>query len=150
MVALTQEIVLKKTKHSSLEHVKTLNLFGKDIDDVSILEQMPHVEVPATSMPLVAWELCAVWRTSTCLVQVLSLSMNKISSLKDFRHCTQLRELYLRRNQVSFGSGRLVSGIAGYQTISAGTGSTGPEVTVANGEIAQARRNHADSAGQQP
>eukprot|EP01006_Ploeotia_vitrea_P037427 TRINITY_DN66127_c3_g2_i10.p1 TRINITY_DN66127_c3_g2~~TRINITY_DN66127_c3_g2_i10.p1 ORF type:complete len:276 (+),score=62.14 TRINITY_DN66127_c3_g2_i10:63-890(+) len=33
-------------------------------------------------------------------VEVLSLSVNKIASLKDFAYCTNLKELYLRKNEV--------------------------------------------------
>ncbi|GFH06283.1 uncharacterized protein HaLaN_10118, partial [Haematococcus lacustris] len=33
-------------------------------------------------------------------VEVLSLSVNRISTLKDFRHCLKLQELYLRKNVV--------------------------------------------------
>ncbi len=34
-------------------------------------------------------------------MEILSLSLNKINSLKDFAHCSKLVELYLRKNQVS-------------------------------------------------
>jgi Leucine-rich repeat (LRR) protein len=34
-------------------------------------------------------------------MQVLSLSVNGISSLRDFMHCRELRELYLRKNNVA-------------------------------------------------
>jgi hypothetical protein len=34
-------------------------------------------------------------------LQVLSLSVNGISSLRDFMHCKELRELYLRKNNVA-------------------------------------------------
>jgi Leucine-rich repeat (LRR) protein len=34
-------------------------------------------------------------------LQVLSLSVNGISSLRDFMHCRELRELYLRKNNVA-------------------------------------------------
>lgn len=33
-------------------------------------------------------------------IQVLSLSVNKISSLKDFGYCPKLRQLFLRKNNV--------------------------------------------------
>mmetsp|Transcript_27535 Transcript_27535/g.27209 ORF Transcript_27535/g.27209 Transcript_27535/m.27209 type:complete len:204 (+) Transcript_27535:81-692(+) len=47
-----------------------------DIEDVSILREIPNVEV-------------------------LSLSVNKISTLKYFQCCSKLTELYLRKNSVS-------------------------------------------------
>lgn len=76
MVQLTENIILQKTRVDSLLHVKNLNLWGNDLTDVSILQKMPNVEV-------------------------LSLSVNNISSLKDFSHCSKLTELYLRKNDVS-------------------------------------------------
>ena len=33
-------------------------------------------------------------------LEVLSLSLNKISSLKDFRYCLKLRQLFLRKNNI--------------------------------------------------
>jgi cilla- and flagella-associated protein len=59
----------------SLSDVVNLNLWAHDLTDVSILSAMPNVEV-------------------------LSLSMNQITSLRDFSGCGKLRELYLRRNKV--------------------------------------------------
>jgi len=55
--------------------VRNLNLWGTDLTDVSILSRMLNVEV-------------------------LSLSVNKISSLRDFAACPKLQELYLRKNEV--------------------------------------------------
>ena len=34
-------------------------------------------------------------------VEIVSLSLNKIHTLKDFVHCPKLKELYLRKNQIS-------------------------------------------------
>ena len=34
-------------------------------------------------------------------LEVLSLSVNKINTLKDVAHCPNLTELYLRRNEIS-------------------------------------------------
>ncbi|WIA13460.1 hypothetical protein OEZ85_007040 [Tetradesmus obliquus] len=76
MVQLTQAIIKGKTRLDKLSEVKNLNLWGQDITDVSILQHTPAV-------------------------QVLSLSVNGISSLRDFMHCRELRELYLRKNNVA-------------------------------------------------
>ncbi|EAR89772.1 C21orf2 (macronuclear) [Tetrahymena thermophila SB210] len=73
---LTEELIIQKTKCSSLSQIKNLNLWGSDIDDISILKQIPNAEV-------------------------LSLSVNKINSLKDFQYCKNLQELYLRKNNIS-------------------------------------------------
>ncbi|EFJ46477.1 hypothetical protein VOLCADRAFT_105471 [Volvox carteri f. nagariensis] len=75
MVVLTEQIIKGKTRLDKLEEVKNLNLWGQDLDDCSILAKLPNLEV-------------------------LSLSVNRLSSLKDFRHCAKLQELYLRKNDV--------------------------------------------------
>ncbi|PNH01093.1 hypothetical protein TSOC_013038 [Tetrabaena socialis] len=72
MVQLTEKIIMGKTRLEKLEDVKNLNL---DLDDCTILAQLPNLEV-------------------------LSLSVNRLTSLKDFRHCSKLQELYLRKNDV--------------------------------------------------
>ncbi len=89
MVVLTENLVLSKARTDSLLHVKNLNLWGNDLTDVSILQRLPNVEV-------------------------LSLSVNRISSLHDFQYCmecslrksntdqgSKLTELYLRKNEIS-------------------------------------------------
>ncbi|GIL57184.1 hypothetical protein Vafri_12484 [Volvox africanus] len=75
MVVLTEQIIKGKTRLDKLEEVKNLNLWGQDLDDCSMLTKLPNLEV-------------------------LSLSVNRLSSLKDFRHCSKLQELYLRKNEV--------------------------------------------------
>ena len=75
MSVLTENIVLSRTRSHDLDNVKKLNCWGIEISDVSIVKKMPNVEV-------------------------LSLSLNKISSLKDFAECKYLKELYLRKNQI--------------------------------------------------
>lgn len=49
---------------------------GQAIDDVSVLQQTPNIEV-------------------------LSLSVNRITSLRQFAHCSQLKQLYLRANGIT-------------------------------------------------
>ncbi len=72
---LTEEVVLQRTKAKSLDEVRSLNMWGQDISDIDVLLHMPNVEV-------------------------LSLSVNSISSLSGIRKCHRLRELYLRKNDV--------------------------------------------------
>jgi hypothetical protein len=72
---LTRELVVARTKIDNLSAVRNLNAWGNDIEDVQILNQLPNVEV-------------------------ISLSVNRISSLKDFARCHKLQELYLRKNNV--------------------------------------------------
>ena len=66
MVLLTEQIIKGKTRLDKLEDVKNLNLWGQDLDDVSVLSKLPNVEV-------------------------LSLSVNRISSLAHFRNCSRLQ-----------------------------------------------------------
>ena len=73
---LTEELVLQRTKAKILSEVRSLNMWGQDISDVGLLLRMPNVEV-------------------------LSLSVNGIGSLSSFRKCHRLRELYLRKNDVT-------------------------------------------------
>ena len=73
---LTEAMVLGKSRADSLINVKSLNLWGNDLADVSILRRMPNAEV-------------------------LSLSVNRISSLADFAYCPSLAELYLRKNDIT-------------------------------------------------
>lgn len=75
MSTLSEQQILSRARASSLENVKNLNFWGSDLNDISVLRQMPNVEV-------------------------LSLSVNNITSLKDFAHCPRLRELYLRKNSI--------------------------------------------------
>lgn len=73
---LTPDLVLARAKTDSLYGIRNLNVWGNDLSDVSILRKLPNVEV-------------------------LSLSVNKIASLKDFSSCLKLQELYLRKNAIS-------------------------------------------------
>ncbi|XP_042354131.1 cilia and flagella associated protein 410 [Plectropomus leopardus] len=72
---LTRKQVLAKAKASDLESVKKLNCWGCNLTDISIFSQMANIEV-------------------------LTLSVNSISSLAPLSGCLSLCELYLRRNNV--------------------------------------------------
>jgi Leucine-rich repeat (LRR) protein len=56
--ALTLELVHMKTKTNRLDTIKNLNLWGNDLEDISIVNQMQALEV-------------------------LSLAVNRICTLKD-------------------------------------------------------------------
>ena len=73
---LTKVMISSRTRQDSLGAIRNLNLWGANLVDVSILESMPNVEV-------------------------LSLSLNGITSLEVFGRCKKLRELYLRKNKVA-------------------------------------------------
>ena len=72
MSVLTEDIVLKKAaSHETLASLKSLNLWGKRLRDVSIVEKLTSATV-------------------------VSLSVNLIQTLKFFASCIELEELYLR------------------------------------------------------
>ena len=72
---LTSELILEKCKTDNLKNVTNINLWGSELKDISILKDLPNVEV-------------------------ISLSVNCITSLKPFSFCKNLKELYLRKNQI--------------------------------------------------
>ncbi|XP_071103176.1 cilia- and flagella-associated protein 410-like [Haliotis cracherodii] len=72
---LTEALVLARTRATDLESVCKLNCWGSSIKDVSIVRQMPSLEV-------------------------CSLSVNEVDTLRDFAHCPNLQELYIRKNNV--------------------------------------------------
>lgn len=73
MGKLTESMVLQRTRQTDLESVRELNCWGSDLTDVSIVRRMPNI-------------------------QILSLSVNRISTLRDFKCCLALKDLYLRKN----------------------------------------------------
>ena len=70
---LTLELIQSKTKNTKLEQIKSLNLWGNELEDISILSNLPSLEIA-------------------------SLSVNKIKSLEVFKGLKNLKELYLRKN----------------------------------------------------
>jgi len=64
-----------KTKTNQLDRIRNLNLCANDLADIDIVSQMTALEV-------------------------LSLSVNSIKTLKDIGACHNLKELYIRRNCV--------------------------------------------------
>lgn len=75
-MALTRETIMKKCKCNSLEEVKNLNIWGSDLEDINVVAELPNVEV-------------------------ISMSVNRISTLKPFSYCKNLKELYLRKNLIA-------------------------------------------------
>ena len=73
---LTRELIVQKIRSDRLGSIKNLNLWGTNLDDVSLIQEMPSLEI-------------------------ISLSVNKIRSLKPFAGLPNLRELYLRNNMIS-------------------------------------------------
>lgn len=73
---LTKEYIALKTKNDKIQSIKQINLWGSELDDVSLLQKMPELEV-------------------------ISLSINKIKTLKAFENMQHLKELYLRNNLIT-------------------------------------------------
>lgn len=78
MPKLTEEIVRQRLRNYSapMELITNINITGRDLDDISLVRQMTSIEI-------------------------LSLSVNKIGTLYDLQFCTSLKELYLRKNNIT-------------------------------------------------
>lgn len=72
---LTEALVKQRTK-SNLAEVRKLDLWGYRLSDISLIEKMKKLEI-------------------------VSLSSNNITSLKPFKSCTRLRDLFLRDNKIT-------------------------------------------------
>uniref|UniRef100_A0A1B6C5R7 U2A'/phosphoprotein 32 family A C-terminal domain-containing protein n=1 Tax=Clastoptera arizonana TaxID=38151 RepID=A0A1B6C5R7_9HEMI len=75
MAKLTEDMVAARTRQSNLSSVIKLNCWGSELSDISLLQKLVNVEV-------------------------LSFSVNKISSLADFQNCLKLQELFVRKNEI--------------------------------------------------
>ena len=72
---LTTELIVEKCKNSNFKEIKNITLWGSNLDDIQIIRQLTNLEV-------------------------VSLSVNKVSTLADFAGCPKIQELYLRKNNV--------------------------------------------------
>ncbi|EDV46117.1 uncharacterized protein Dere_GG18376 [Drosophila erecta] len=73
---LTEQLVETKAKCSDYRKAVRLNAWGNDLVDITICLRMP-------------------------LLEVLALSLNKINTLSSLVNCTRLKELYLRKNDIT-------------------------------------------------
>ena len=64
---LTRELIAQKAKSDRLESIRKLNLWGSNLEDISIIAEMP-------------------------LLEIVSLSVNKIRTLKPFANLQNLKE----------------------------------------------------------
>lgn len=62
---LTKELIIKNCQTDRLTNIKKINFWGNDFDDLSVLHELPNIEI-------------------------VSLSQNKISSLKEFANCMKI------------------------------------------------------------
>jgi len=76
MVRLTEDMIVGRTRVSDLASVRKLNCWGADLTDISVLRLLDQVEV-------------------------LSLSVNNITSLEDIQDCRNLKELFVRKNKIA-------------------------------------------------
>ena len=72
---LTLKFIQSKCPNQKLEEIKNLNLWGNELEDISILANLSNLEIA-------------------------SLSINKIKNLEPLKNLTNLKELYLRKNLI--------------------------------------------------
>ena len=73
---LTLDIIMSRANTKNLESIKTLNLWGLNLTDLSILSQLP-------------------------LLETISLSNNQIKDISIFKTIKNIKELYLAENHIS-------------------------------------------------
>lgn len=73
---LREYMIFQKTRTTNLLDVRTLNMWGHDLTDVSIVRKLENVET-------------------------ISLPINKIRTLQPFASCRNLKNLFLRQNLIS-------------------------------------------------
>ena len=73
---LTKDLIRSRLGDDNFEKITNLNLWGNNIDDISLLSEMP-------------------------LLEIISLSMNHIKDLSVFSNLKNLKELYLKDNKIS-------------------------------------------------
>lgn len=110
---LTAKFAQSRARVQSLDEIVTLNCWGSNLDDLSILKDMPNLQVLSLryackiDTPLRGALLTVEFKSWFMLqpnierLWFLFCSVNSISSLEVFSSCTQLRELFLRRNKVA-------------------------------------------------
>jgi hypothetical protein len=72
---LSEDLIKMRGKTDNLALIENLNLWGSELNDVSLLRDVPNV-------------------------RILSLSVNHLDTLKYFASLTKLQELYMRRNAI--------------------------------------------------
>ncbi|NXI36521.1 CU002 protein, partial [Galbula dea] len=73
---LTRAAVLTRSKATALDGVRRLNCWGSHLTDISVCQDLPNIEV-------------------------ITFSVNGISDLEPLNQCLNLRELYLRKNNIA-------------------------------------------------
>ena len=73
---LTREMIAQKCKTDKLNLIKNINLWGNEIDNLSLLREMPNLEI-------------------------VSLSHNRVTTMRDLSYCSKIQEIFLRKNLIS-------------------------------------------------
>ena len=73
---LTKDFIRSRLGNDDFGNIKNINLWGNNIDDISLLSEMPSLEI-------------------------ISLSVNYIKDLSVFRNLKNVKELYLKDNLIS-------------------------------------------------
>lgn len=73
---LKEEMIFQKTRTTNLADVRTLNMWGYELEDISIVSNLVNAET-------------------------ISLPINKITTLYPFQGCRNLKNLLLRQNNIS-------------------------------------------------
>ncbi|XP_047419194.1 cilia- and flagella-associated protein 410 isoform X2 [Sciurus carolinensis] len=99
---LTRKMVLSRAKASELHSVRKLNCWGSRLTDGQPEERSSvPVEGILRSPELMSLEACNI---SICRempsLEVITLSVNSVSTLEPMSRCRRLSELYLRRNRI--------------------------------------------------
>lgn len=90
---LTIETIIMRTKCDKINSIKSLNLWGNDLEDITCVSGVPYLEV-------------------------ISLAVNKIRTLKPFSKLLYLRELYMRKNNIaSFNELEFLKGCQSLKTL---------------------------------
>jgi len=62
---LTKELIVEKCKKQNFNEIKNINLWGTNLDDISVIKQLINLEV-------------------------VSRSVNQIQTLQDFKGCSRI------------------------------------------------------------
>ena len=73
---LTKDLILSRLNTENLESIKNLNLWGNNLEDISLISEMPSLEI-------------------------INLSTNQIKDLKYLKNLKNLKELYLKDNTIA-------------------------------------------------
>ena len=73
---LTKDLILSRLSTDNLDTIKTLNLWGNNLEDISLISEMPSLEI-------------------------ISLSNNNIKDIKPLKNLNNLKEIYLQNNIIS-------------------------------------------------